>query len=354
MSDAFDDEALEADPEVFEDLKKKWSNFFVDNVDTLVVGEKIGEGAQAEIFAAHWPGQEGGKAHWPGREGGIVLKVFKKGTLLQDLRELFPIGFLKYVDHAEVGSWNPRLCHIHAGVILKDGRFAFAMERYWGDLRSLIESIMRITYKCPPFPIWLAKRIMLEIAEGMQALHEMGVVHRDVKAKNIYVKCLFDIIHEDQKESSSSPIKSFDDTHGDTDTRIKALEKVLGTSEFSCCVGDFESSVGVVGTGFFKAPEILRAIMLRNIHREEPTLFTEKSDVYSYSMTCCEILTGDFKDFQDVPVSFIGDLVLSGRRPELPETTDPAVKALLSRCWDSDPLHRPTFVEICEQLKTMM
>jgi serine/threonine protein kinase len=54
-------------------------------------------------------------------------------------------------------------------------------------------------------------------------------------------------------------------------------------------VADCECSVGVVGTRFWRAPEILLGIKNRDI---QPYLFTKEPDVYSYAMTCYEISTG--------------------------------------------------------------
>ena len=50
-----------------------------------------------------------------------------------------------------------------------------------------------------------------------------------------------------------------------------------------CDVADFECSMGVVGTYYWRAPEILEAIRNRT-WSSTPNVFTYKTDVYSYAM----------------------------------------------------------------------
>jgi serine/threonine protein kinase len=80
--------------------------------------------------------------------------------------------------------------------------------------------------------------------------------------------------------------------------------------------------VGVVGTGLWRAPEILR--QLKNKVLTSELVFTEKCDVYSYGMTCYELVSGHvpFEDYECRPQEG-RDLVLKGKRPELPPSLDP-------------------------------
>jgi serine/threonine protein kinase len=56
---------------------------------------------------------------------------------------------------------------------------------------------------------------------------------------------------------------------------------------FMVSVADYECSVGVIGTGFWRALEILQGMKNRCVER---SLFSKKSDVYSYAMVCYEVL----------------------------------------------------------------
>jgi len=72
--------------------------------------------------------------------------------------------------------------------------------------------------------------------------------------------------------------------------------------------------------------------------------------VYSYGMTCYEIVTGC------IPYDGRGgkatiSQILNGRRPELPHELREYVRHIIVGCGHSDPSERPTFSAICEALK---
>lgn len=115
--------------------------------------------------------------------------------------------------------------------------------------------------------------------------------------------------------------------------------------DFACVIADFESSIGIVGTGFWRAPEILKAVNNRSV---EPLMFTQQTDVYSYGMTCYEIITGRLP-FEDRRRSDYG---IGDERPELPSDIEPPLRELLHGCWHSHPSERPTFEQIVVHLDT--
>jgi serine/threonine protein kinase len=84
---------------------------------------------------------------------------------------------------------------------------------------------------------------------------------------------------------------------------------------------------------------------------KEPT-YTAKADVYSFGMTCYEILTGKtpFSGFQ---LSAVYGKVLAGERPKLPGHIDTRLSSLIQMCWDTDAEKRPMFSEICSRLQTL-
>ena len=97
---------------------------------------------------------------------------------------------------------------------------------------------------------------------------------------------------------------------------------------FNALVIDYECSMGVVGTGFWRAPEILQ--QLKDGICGSKLKFTSKADVYSYGMTCYEIVTGHMP-FEELSASNF-DHILSGYRPKLPDDIDPLVKEIITRC----------------------
>jgi len=259
------------------------------------LGRKIAEGGQAEIFEVM---DIDGIVH-----PETLFKVFKRGSRLSDLKKQWPGGILKL----EV------LCVVQAGTMFDDGRFAFGMIKCWGDLRKLIDQAMQEkNNQGPPFPYkWSGQTlhvqdIMCRVAFYMDKLHKKGIIHRDLKAANI-------LLHP--------------------------IEKNLGV-----LVVDFECSSGVVGTGFWRAPEILLALKNRSVID-----FSEKVDVYSYGMTCFEIVIGCLPfegELEACQASY--DLVIGGWRPKLPNDLDGTLKDLIERCWNPIPNERPSFSKILQ------
>lgn len=305
----------EANKKVFESLKKKWGSFFVDRGHLWVVGEKIAEGGQAEIFNAARPYPDGKIKE------GYVLKVFKDGNALKDLvQHQFPQGMLHSSDYSGFGFEHYATKNLLGGVLLKDGRFAFEMWRDWGDLRRLIDVRMEQNgNQCPPFTDEEVGHIILDIARGMKQLHKNKIVHRDLKASNVLV-----VRYKDYRGMTFTP----------------------ANDNFHCAVADYECSRGVVGTGFWRAPEILRGVKNRDV---KPHLFSEKVDVYSYGMTCYEVLTGKIP-FEELPMTAY-NVILDGGRPNLPNHIQPIFKTLLTRCWLSNPFERPSFQDIIDDFQ---
>ena len=299
-------------------------------VGELVMGEKFAEGGQAELYEVHVKWQKPRHNEEDVRKGReYVLKVFKKGTFLRDLQLQLPKGLLWFIAE-ERTNWKsptPKLlpryyCKVHRGILLKHGRFAFLMGKEHFDLRNLIERSMNSKRgkDCGPFSKEEAEAMMYNVALGVDWLHGHDIVHRDLKASNVLVQ-----------------------------------ESENGWPRWFCFVADYECSVGVVGTGFFRAPEILQACKERKIN-QRPEVFSTSADIYSYGMICYEILTGKLP-FEDHPLAnecaLLTDLVINQNlRPEVPEYVEDWAHELLDRCWQSNPATRPTIGEILNLLLT--
>jgi serine/threonine protein kinase len=325
--------------EVFLALQRhpSWGSFFATfGYDTevykrdgeLEFGEKFAEGGQAELYNTHvtWWCLEGNEEDLrDGRE--YVVKVFKKGTFLKHLQSQLPQGLLHlHVEDMEnLRSPTPEVfpryfCKVLRGILLEDGRFAFLMEKDHFDLRNLIERQMGSTSDkdCGPFSKEEVKLFMYDVALGVNWIHSRGIIHRDLKASNILVR-----------------------------------EYKSGLPKWGCYVADYECSIGVVGIGFFRAPEILQACKDR-MTSKNPKVFPKVVDSYSFGMTCYEVLTGKLP-FEDHPLkdSLMIDLVINQHLClEIPEYVEDWTKELLRMCWQVDPIARPSFGEILDLLST--
>ncbi len=210
-----DDADQPTNMEIFERLQNhpKWGRLFRRGYYSFHMGEKIAEGAQAEIFNCE---HDEGAAP-------LVWKVFKRQFPLLDLQRQWPHGMFENANLWSYGKDNARI--IWGILLLDDGRFAIEMLKYWSDLRKFIdEKMQQNNNQNPPFTKEVAKLIMWDIAKGMRNLHRDEILHRDLKAANVLIDNSFRLLRG-----------NIFDAH---------------KNNFACRVADFECSVGGQGHGF--------------------------------------------------------------------------------------------------------
>ncbi|CAM6030467.1 unnamed protein product [Sphagnum balticum] len=262
----------------------------------LEIVREMTQGGQARIFLAKYLGTH------------VVVKRYKCcGVGKLDLQRQKEVALklqreMEMVMKACEGKSNSRLCPVIGVSVDKTGKVLMVMQLMHGDLRTVIDrSGHMISFEDKI-------HIMHAIASGIKELHACGRIHKDIKASNIFVGMKLD---------------------GPFDPEIK--------------IGDYESSDDVVGTGFWRAPEVLQALRDGSSVAYSPAV-----DVYGFGMVCYEILAGQIP-FQGHSLSDY-DLVLSGRRPDIPHHVPPDLADLLHRCWRHDPLERPGWPEIQDLL----
>ncbi|CAI0388669.1 unnamed protein product [Linum tenue] len=158
--------------------------------------------------------------------------------------------------------------------------------------------------------------IAMDVAFGMEYLHGKNIVHFDLKSDNLLVNL----------RDPHRPICKVGD---------------LGLSKVKC---QTLISGGVRGTLPWMAPELLNG---------SSSLVSEKVDVFSFGIVLWELLTGE-EPYADLHYgAIIGGIVSNTLRPPVPDSCDPEWKALMERCWSSEPVERPSFTEIANELRAM-
>jgi len=95
----------------------------------------------------------------------------------------------------------------------------------------------------------------------------------------------------------------------------------------------------------------------RNFRDERSNVsYSQLVDVYSFAMILFEMLAHE-APWTGVPISTVYRLVVSERRPEIPEEATLQAPgwwlALMHKCWDQNPANRPSFAEICKQINRL-
>ncbi len=283
------------------------------DLSEIEIGKRFAVGGEADMYWGVW------KPYCM----KVVVKVLKVSRVSivdlqmwrRQMQKMISLGLSGEPDLAYV-------CRVLGFCITKDYRRYVILEPLGCDLRTLIDVRMRtLSGEQMPFSFKCTLGLMLFIALGVRALHRHGMVHGDLKSINVLCKDSMQI-------------------HDIADLNIVIGLPSLTKNGIVHC----DDSKGLVGPGFWRAPEVLQGI--RNSIIKD---ITQKLDVYAFAMLCYEILTGHMP-FEGHPQAELYRMVLSGNRPYLPPYVSRDVRELLQRCWHGDPHRRPNFSEIVSEI----
>ncbi|KAL2129601.1 hypothetical protein VTI74DRAFT_7535 [Chaetomium olivicolor] len=144
------------------------------------------------------------------------------------------------------------------------------------------------------FPENLVGVYMTQVLQGLQYLHDQGVIHRDIKGANILTT---------------------------KDGTVKLAD--FGVSTSTLAGPDKEAQV--VGTPYWMAPEIIQL-----------SGATPASDIWSVGCTVIELLQGKppYHNLAAMPALFA---IVNDDHPPLPEGVSPAARDFLMQCFQKDP-----------------
>lgn len=226
---------------------------FPEESDLFTPGELIGERYEVTRFLARGGMGLVYEARDLQASRQVALKALKPKVAddqVSTLRFLREIELVRRIDH-------PNVCALLDSGSLQSSRTQieyFVMELLQG------ETLSELLARQKALPRDLARQIVIQIARGLAAAHEVGVLHRDLKSGNI-------ILHE-EKGSMRAVITDFGLARsvrpeaGPPSARLTAIGQLMGTPAYF-------------------APELLESQDL-----------TEASDVYSFGVLIFEMLTG--------------------------------------------------------------
>lgn len=272
-----------------DDGARDWESFYQNYrkpgyIAGYEISHKLGGGVFGVVFKARK--ESIGKAY-----AIKFLKIDDPSVKAQVVRELEQVSLFAQVDHPNLVSIEDK------GMV--DG-IPYIIMGYAG------EETLKTRLEDGPLQEEDALRVFIQVARGVQALHEHSLIHFDLKPANIFLK-------------------------GDI-ARVGdyGLSKLISESRMSLSFGR--------GTPYYMAPEMLHR---RGDHR---------SDIYSLGVILYECLTGD--------VPFKGDSeweVLKGHEAKAvpyPDTLPPIYRLLLERMLAKEPDDRfQSVVEVLRDLR---
>jgi hypothetical protein len=193
--------------------------------------------------------------------------------------------------------------------------------------------------RASPFPLVVAIDIVLQIAEGMQYLHEQEILYKNLKARNVLLNQCGPLPYNPFNAAARKETRFLVKL---ADFVIAKARPVQSGTRMAQVIRTEQYLTGVLP---WRAPEIFHVPDSEIVQN-----YKRPADVYSFAMTCYETLTGR-KPFDGVPSERIHEFVVAGDRPSLEGVNiSPTFRDLIKRCWATDPCERPSFSEICQTL----
>lgn len=169
-------------------------------------------------------------------------------------------------------------------------------------------------------PIDEARRLLGSVAEALAAVHERGIVHRDVRPENVFLEN-----RTGRAVVGDFGIAAILESGSGTITRLTAVGVRLGEMRYL-------------------SPEQIR---------DEGA--TEQSDIYSFGVLAYEVLTGRGPYETRTNVELLAAHLNQAPRPlrELRPDVDPALATLIENCLAKDPQRRPNARDLMARLSAV-
>lgn len=254
----------------------------------LSFSEKIASGAFGILYRGTYCGQE------------VAIKVLKSGeknTQEEMYREFTQeLSILRKVRHRNIVQL--------IGAMTRPPRLCLVTEFMKGG------SLLQFLHKSAPLKQSQLLKIASGVASGMDYLHKINIIHRDLKAANLLL-------------DDNEVVKVADFGVA----RVKSTDGSTMTAE--------------TGTYRWMAPEVIA-------HQ----FYNHKCDVFSYGILLWELVSGGEIPYPGyTPLQAAVGVVQRGLRPTIPASCHPVIAQVMQYSWQPDFNTRPEFEQILEMLK---
>ncbi|XP_043935737.1 insulin receptor-related protein [Protopterus annectens] len=186
-----------------------------------------------------------------------------------------------------------------------------------GDLKSFLRSLREDSDNNPGLPAPTLKDMIHmagEIADGMAYLNAKKFVHRDLAARNCMV-----------------------------------------SEDFTVKIGDFGMTRDIYETDYYrKGGKGLLPVRWMAPEALKDGIFTTHGDVWSFGVVLWEVATLAEQPYQGLSNEQVLRFVLNNGLLERPENCPDKLHELMRWCWQHNPRHRPTFLQIIDTIKSKM
>jgi len=270
----------------------------------------------------------------------VVKMLLTKSPTPSSVKEILDEALVMKTNNVDYFATVYGICVLH-------GVPAIVMKRMDSDLFCFLhDSQNRNIAQSPSWKIGRG----IAVAKAVGALHDLKILHRDLKSPNILVSglqaeplCITDFGMAQLRKEVASLRKS--------QTPMGYGEHTTVGSYPWMAPGTFASWMSHMHDFFlfslFPTTSILVLALLPEIM--QAAKYTTKADVYSLGVILWEIFTGEEPWSDAVSIQAIERAVLSGRQLEV-VSLPPEISSLLLRMWKLNPKERPTAKTVIAEL----
>jgi kinase suppressor of Ras 2 len=268
--------------------------------DDLNLGQKIGKGRFGTVYRGNW-------------HGDVAVKLLKEDFLDDEHAiEAFKleVAIFKNTRHENLV--------LFMGACMKPPRLAIVTSMCKGSTLYT-----HIHLRRDKFNLNKTTLIAQQISQGMGYLHRRGIVHKDLKSKNIFLE------------------------------NEKVIITDFGLFSVTKLVYDGDLGLGIpYGWLCYFAPELIRNLKpYRPTNEDLP--FTKSSDAYAFGTIWYELLCGEFPFKSQPPESVIWQVGRGMKQSLSNLQASRDVKDILMMCWSFQADDRPDFNQLFTTLERL-